>query len=1785
MDLPKMNLSVILAERPHGHAVPGKTLEFRQHPTASEEDLKESHIFVETLYLSLDPAMRLWMNGDIITAETGWTQHAILPEGKFTPASHFNGVTDPQLLLSVLGMTGITAWVGITRIGDPQPGELVVVSAASGATGSIAGQIAKIRGARVVGVCGGEEKCRWLTDELGFDDAVDYKAADFEARFREATKPGIDVYFDNVGGETLEMCLDRANRHARFVECGQISQYNSLDPRGPRNFFNVIGLRIRIQGFIVSDYKDEYPQAIKELAGWVSEGRLKQATTVVPASRPISSHLYLAHRILFSNITDEALEDELLSTMAMHCQAAIAGPAIVCLLSAAHLASRIVSRARRARHHQDEPRAASARAPLALTSIEAIALAVDVLVAVASLAQGSRHHQAQLLAAILSSAYALCLLCAAAAALSTISPVLRRHLMAIYSIQWLVTLLAAHHHLLARTPHSMVPLMRLPVFTLLLLLRACASRPHHHEAVASETASFASRMSLSWMTDLLCKAYRNALDVNHLQHVAQCPKLARLASSFCQTTSATQPLVKRLFSFLARETMTQASWALLASATLFIPVWLLHGILIHMESDPVRSRGAWQLIVGLLVCGLVNRIANAQRDWAGHKMSVKLRGILTSQKTGEAVALPKPTAQDDAIVDIVDVDAAVVAEIGSRLHIVWLTVPVHVVIVGCVLYAIVGFNSVAGLVSIIALLPLRSYLSQRHVVARHRAVRSAAVRGNLAIDMLSNVRTIKLNAWETGFENRMDSTRQMELDRLRGKLAWWSAYTTACCATPFLAVVVVFFCHTIVAGRALNSSVAFPVMVAFALLRSSLDRAADMMSFVPQAATSIARIENFLEEWEKDSQPRSTRDDSIGFDGATLEWPDPACAHDEQVPLVNLEHRPPFKLHGLQIRFVPQGLNVLFGPKGSGKSSILLALLGEMDLIDGRLHLPQASSFEEPSRATDNPFSLCSTVAYCPSPPWIQNKTIRDNVTFGLPFDYERYKAALDAVNLLPQLPTLLRGDLTEVGDNGEHLSVDHRWRVGLARALYSRARFLLVDDCLGGLDVTAAEDLVLRAFRGPLMEGRTSVLAVQRYQPLMALCDHAVCLASGRVRFQGHPFQLVTASQLPHNVLVRAASLARPKRPDDNEIEFVFKNFSKAPTWHERIIEARRTPPEQESASWSAVRLYLESVGNPRFRCLLFCVFVVQQLAWLAPSLWIEHWTAHGEWTYQMALFAAAVVASIVTLFVRDATVSRGTIEACKALHRRLMAAILLAKFNFLDRHPASYTTLRYAKDAQFLDRDVGPLCSSIVHAILGLVVSLCVVSAMAPAFLLVAIPAGLVCAAAGSLFVSLSNHLKQLSTPRRSALLQHVRETISGSVSIRAYGQAAAFVNQTCDLVDQDIQIQLLLKAAQEWLVFRIACVGVAVSSVTGALMLWSSAGASATGLGLTLAMSLDEHVLDLIHALSQSRECFDAVARIKQLIEAEREPAEPLRELREPWYAWPQRGSIRFRDFSTQYAPDERCVLKKIDVNIQGGRRVAVVGEKGSGKTSLAMSMVRRLEAADGLIELDGVNMASLRLDVLRQLVTLVPQDPNPALFSGTLRRTLDPLLSHSDEDLRRVMEGLRLSCFIPTGLDEPMRRLSVSQRQLICVARALLQRSLVIIIDEATDAMDEEADQAVQTALRDGIAAGTTVVTMTQRLRSIADYDDIIVLAGGSVVEHGIPERLLDKDVKSDRGAFFKLMCQATGEFRLIEKRAGLRTLLVLSLYEPPRGIWTGERGNRILETHNWSRYNYDLSGVL
>lgn len=306
--------SVHLAKRPKGNIIPGETFETNtSNAVPKASDLKDGEVLFKTLYLSLDPAMRGWLNdtrsyvppvklgetmrgvciglitasnspsypiGTQVTAPAGWTEYAILPSKDLQKVEiPKNGrITDA---LGVLGMTGLTAYFGLLHIGRVQAGDFVVVSGAAGATGSVVGQIAKLKGAKVLGIAGSDEKVGWLKGELGFDDAINYKDGDFARKFRESTKDFIDVFFDNVGGEVLDLALSRAKPHARFVMCGGISQYNSSSSQGPKNYLNIISMRIRMEGFIIPDYALQFPEARKELAQWLAEGKIQRKETII----------------------------------------------------------------------------------------------------------------------------------------------------------------------------------------------------------------------------------------------------------------------------------------------------------------------------------------------------------------------------------------------------------------------------------------------------------------------------------------------------------------------------------------------------------------------------------------------------------------------------------------------------------------------------------------------------------------------------------------------------------------------------------------------------------------------------------------------------------------------------------------------------------------------------------------------------------------------------------------------------------------------------------------------------------------------------------------------------------------------------------------------------------------------------------------------------------------------------------------------------------------------------------------------------------------------------------------------------------------------------------------------------------------------------------------------------------------------------------------------------------------------------------------------------------------
>ena len=306
-----MNRQVLLAARPTG-MISESDFFHREVPIPAP---KEGEFLVRNIYLSLDPTIRGWMNetdtympaiqigevmrgggvgvvveshnpqyavGDIVFGMIGWQDYCLGTASTAMPMMVLPKGVGLTAALSVLGITGMTAYFGLLDVGQPKAGETVVVSGAAGATGSVAGQIAKIKGCHVVGVAGTADKCKWVTDDLGFDACINYKTEDITARLKETCPKGVDVYFDNVGGDILDAVLAHINLRARIVLCGAISMYNATElPPGPKNYVSLIIHRARMEGFIITDFLPRFPEAFMQISQWISEGKIKYAVDVV----------------------------------------------------------------------------------------------------------------------------------------------------------------------------------------------------------------------------------------------------------------------------------------------------------------------------------------------------------------------------------------------------------------------------------------------------------------------------------------------------------------------------------------------------------------------------------------------------------------------------------------------------------------------------------------------------------------------------------------------------------------------------------------------------------------------------------------------------------------------------------------------------------------------------------------------------------------------------------------------------------------------------------------------------------------------------------------------------------------------------------------------------------------------------------------------------------------------------------------------------------------------------------------------------------------------------------------------------------------------------------------------------------------------------------------------------------------------------------------------------------------------------------------------------------------
>ncbi|XP_049514076.1 ATP-binding cassette sub-family C member 3 [Dermacentor silvarum] len=765
-----------------------------------------------------------------------------------------------------------------------------------------------------------------------------------------------------------------------------------------------------------------------------------------------------------------------------------------------------------------------------------------------------------------------------------------------------------------------------------------------------------------------------------------------------------------------------------------------------------------------------------------------------------------------------------------------------------------------------------------------------------------------------------------------------------------------------------------------------------------------------------------------------------------------------FGLRGISVEIEPGSLVGVVGFVGSGKSSLLAAILGDMMRTRGWL-------------------DVGGKVAYASQTPSIYNMSVRDNILFGLRLEPLRYLTVLKACELQADLASFPAGDLTEVGEKGTTLSGGQRQRVALARAVYSDSDVYLFDDPLSGLDAQVAA----RVFR--------QVMGAQGLLRRKNLTDSGQEIHRGKITTDEH------------------------LQPQKSSLEVVRRLLGFSGMW-----------------SWVAILLFVACAGAVAGQQFIISGWT-DAVARRDPNEDGSRWDA--AWVSGLVLVS---LCDVMFRCLGVVAMAWGNQRLSHRLHANMLSRLLSSPTSFFDATPRGRIVTRFSLDLYAVDLRLFLSGKQCVQNVLVAMGKLCVVASQASVVVLV----GAVGALATLVALVYSVRAASLVLYTESALLaramQHVVETRDTLSTVRSFGAVGRFCRLYCRLLDTEARAFGAYLASYRVTRCLAALAGLGVVLATLGFTLAASdgdgAGSSNVGLALSSALSIPILMMSItlsLFAVLQLLVQFQRTLEYTELPQEENDPEpekRPSLQFRRRYSSmiileelWPTKGRIEFQRYTASYRPGVLPnVLIRVNFVVEGSEKVGVVGRTGAGKSSLVQALLRLLVPTEGRILIDGVDISTLRLKKLRSAVTVIPQDPT--LVTGSLRDNLDPTRSHTDADIWDALKKSHLSEFVsknPHGLDlaagEGGANLSVGQRQLVCLARALLRRPKMLVLDEATSQMDGDTDRLIQSTLRQCFA-GCTLLAIAHRVNTVLDYDKILVMAGGEVAEFGPTKKLLE-----------------------------------------------------------------------
>lgn len=1298
-----------------------------------------------------------------------------------------------------------------------------------------------------------------------------------------------------------------------------------------------------------------------------------------------------------------------------------------------------------------------------------------------------------------------------------------------------------------------------------------------------DLANAFSRISFNWMAPLMKKGYYQFLTEKDLPFLPHELKSETSSAEFYYywKKQSSPSLFLAICKAFGLPFLTGGIFKGMQDTLAFVQPQLLRLLIVFVNnySESVKEGQPLPLTKGFMIAGAMFVVSVTQTACLHQyfqrvfDMGMRIKSALTAVVYDKSLVLSNDTKQASNtgdIVNLMSVDVQRLQDLVQNLQIIW-SGPFQIIICLYSLHGLLGNSMWAGVFIMVIMIPLNALIARYQKKLQKTQMKSKDERSRLISEILNNIKSLKFYGWEVPYLDRLNDVRNnRELANLKHMGVFSSFSLFSWNLAPFLVSCSTFGLFVLLNKNAsLSTDIVFPALSLFNLLSFPLAVVPMVITNIVEAQVAVTRLTDFLTSTELQTNavtkgPRASKigETAVSVKNGTFLWSKKKGEESYKVALSNINFE------------IKKGeLDCIVGRVGSGKSSILQCLLGDLYKLDGEV-------------------KVNGKVAYILQVPWIVNGTVRENILFGHKYDPRFYELVLQACALSEDLKILPKGDKTEVGEKGISLSGGQKARLSWARAVYARADVYLFDDPLSAVDEHVGRHLIDNVL-GPsgLLQTKCRVLATNTIH-VLSIADNMHMIKDGKIVEQGafNDIMAQEKSQLRQLVLdfgkgnrsandsvLASAQTSAQASAKDSENEVIslvidgtgvedvkhdaeinsLRRASDAPliTDEERIFlleedeegdendedtKARKEFSAQGKVKWEVYLEYAKAC-NPR-NVVIFLSFTVMSMSFnVCSNVWLKHWSevntksGHNPHVgkYLGMYFLLGIGYALCTLIQTSFMWIFCTIEGSTKLHNGMARSVLRAPMSFFETTPIGRVLNRFSGDIYKIDEILGRVFGMFFSNSVKVLFTIIVICFSTWQFIFMAIPLGVLYIYYQQYYLKTSRELRRLDSVSRSPIFANFQESLNGVSIVRAYGQQDRFKFLNQKRIDRNLRAYHPSVNANRWLAVRLEILGsFIILGASGLAILSLKSGNISAGLvGLSVSYSL-QITQSLNWIVRMTVEVETNIVSVERVLEYSRltpEAPEVIKDHR-PAPNWPENGEVVFRDYSTRYRPNLDLVLHNISLHVKPREKIGIVGRTGAGKSSLTLALFRIIEAANGNIDIDSLDTSLIGLADLRHKLSIIPQDAQ--VFEGSIRSNLDPTCKYSDEQMWKALElshlkdhackmyqerdavDKDLESALDVRLSEGGSNLSVGQRQLLCLARALLIPSHILVLDEATAAVDVETDKLLQKTIRSEFK-DRTILTIAHRLNTIMDSDRVVVLEQGKVAEFNTPENLLKR----------------------------------------------------------------------